>query len=231
MGESKTVLPVVQLRPAEPKGVSETPLQEERPASIGHAIPVTETVAVVEPKEAETPPTGQQPITEQASKNVPPPAPPFQEQQTDSLINQTLSMVAVAISESTLPQAPPPSLHQPVAKPISKDMALKNVKEEQTASLIAEALSMVKSVFAESKPAEVGSPSFPQNTEPDDVAPSSSQKPPAKELTAEERLAMERDDMQKRVETFKANQQRFQREREEYYEATMAKVRASGPRQ
>ena len=31
--------------------------------------------------------------------------------------------------------------------------------------------------------------------------------------------------MRKRVETFKANQQRFQQEREEYYEATMAKVR------
>ncbi len=234
MGESKTVLPVVQLRVAEPKGVSETPLQKERPASIGHAIPVTETVGVVEPEETETPPIGQQPITEHSiSKNEPPPAPPVQEQQTASLINQTLSMVAVAICESTVPLAPPPYFYQPVAKPISKDIVLKKllVQKEQAASLIAEALSMVKSVSAEAKPAEVGAPSFQQPTKPVEADPSSSQKPFAKELTVEERLAMERDRMRKRVETFKANQQRFQREREEYYEATMAKVRASGPRQ
>jgi len=177
---------------------------EERPVSIGHLIPVTE--------EFETPPTGQQPDIEQASKNVPPPAPPVQEQQSASLIDKTLSMVAVAISESTASQAPPPSLHQPVV----------NVKEEQTVSLIAEALLMVKGVStAESKPVEA----VQRSAKPDEVTPSSSQKPAAKELTAEERLAMERAAMRKRVETFKANQQRFQREREEYYEATMAKVR------
>ena len=195
MSESK-VSEAVQLRPAEDV--------EERPVSIGHLIPVTE--------EFETPPTGQQPGIEQASKNVPPPAPPVQEQQSASLIDKTLSMVAVAISESTASQAPPPSLHQPVV----------NVKEEQTVSLIAEALLMVKGVStAESKPVEA----VQRPAKPNEVIPSSSQKPAAKEITAEERLAMERAAMRKRVETFKANQQRFQREREEYYEATMAKVR------
>ena len=63
------------------------------------------------------------------------------------------------------------------------------------------------------------------SAKPEEIIPSSSLTPAAKELTAEERLARERAAMRKRVETFKANQQRFQREREEYYEATMAKVR------
>jgi hypothetical protein len=198
MSESK-VSEAVQLRPAEDV--------EERPVSIGQLIPVTE--------EFETPPTGQQPGTEQASKNVPPPAPPLQEQQSASLIDKTLSMVAAAISESTVSQAPPPSLHQSVAKPI-------DVKEGQTVSLIAEALLMVKGVSTvESKPVEA----VQRPAKPNEAIPSSSQKPAAKELAAEERLAIERAAMWKRVETFKANQQRFQREREEYYEATMAKVR------
>lgn len=38
----------------------------------------------------------------------------------------------------------------------------------------------------------------------------------------------EREDIRQRVADFKATQNRFQREREEYYKATMAKVR-SGP--
>ena len=194
----KAASEAVQLRPAEDV--------EERPVSIGHLNPVTE--------EFETSPTGQRPGNEQASKNVPPPAPLVQEQQSASLIDETLSMVAVAISESsTVTQASPPSLHQPAAKPI-------NVKEEQTVSLIAETLLLVEGVAtAESKPFEAVQRSAKE------VIPSSSQTPAAKELTAKERLASERAAMRKRVETFKANQQRFQQEREEYYEATMAKVR------
>jgi len=199
MSESK-VSEAVQVRPAEHV--------EERPVSIGRLNPVT--------VEFETSPTGQRAGIEQASKNVPPPAPPVQEQQSASLIDETLSMVAVAISESsTVIQASPPYLHQPAVKPI-------NVKEEQTVSLIAETLLLVEAVStAESKPFEA----VQQSAKPDEVIPSSSQTPAAKELTGEERLASERAAMRKRVETFKANQQRFQREREEYYEATMAKVR------
>jgi hypothetical protein len=90
--------------------------------------------------EGETSPTGHRSGIEQASKNVPPPAPPVQEQQSASLIDETLSTVAVAISESsTVTQASPPSLHQLAAKLI-------NVKEKQTVSLIAEALLLVEGV-------------------------------------------------------------------------------------
>jgi hypothetical protein len=199
MSESK-VSEAVQIRTAEDV--------QERSVSIGHLNPVTE--------EFETSPTGQRAGIEQASKNVPPPAPPVQEQQSASLIDETLSMVAVAISESsTVTQSSPPSLHKPAAKPI-------NVKEEQAVSLIAETLLLVEGVStAESKPFEA----VQRSAKADEVIPSSSQTPAAKELTSEERLARERATMRQRVETFKANQQRFQREREEYYEATMAKVR------
>jgi len=38
---------------------------------------------------------------------------------------------------------------------------------------------------------------------------------------------MERAEIRTRVATFKANQQRFQRKREEYYATTMAKARAT----
>ena len=36
---------------------------------------------------------------------------------------------------------------------------------------------------------------------------------------------LEREEIRKRLEEFKATQNRFQREREEYYKATMTKVR------
>jgi len=105
----------------------------------------------------------QQPVANQ--KDEPPPAPPVQEERTASLINQTLSMVAVAVSESTVTEAPPASLQQPVAKQTSKEVVPTEppVQEERKASLIAQALSMVKSVAtAEPKPVEVAPPSFQQ---------------------------------------------------------------------
>ena len=219
MGASKTVLPVVRFRSTEPKGVSEAPLQEERAVPSGHTIPAAGIVAIVGAGEFETPPAFQSPVTKQAAEDVPPPAPTVQEQQTASLINQTLSMVAVAISEATVRKTSSPSLPQPVAIP-----------EEQAASLIAQALSMVKSVDApESEPVKVvlvSPSSFQEPVKAGEAIPSSSQETLPKTLTAQERLDMERANIRNRVKTFKANQQRFQREREEYYEATIAKVRS-----
>jgi hypothetical protein len=430
MAETKTVLPVVQFRPAESKAVlpSETLVQEERAASL-QMLPMVANIAVseapspsleqldtkqvskdmvpIEPsvQEEETPPlidqtlsmveqSLQQLIAKQTSKDVPPTAPPVQEERTPSPINQTMSMVAVAVSEPTVTEAPPPSLQQPIAKQTSKDVVptAPPVQEERTASLIAQALSIVKSVAAaepkpvlapspfqqpvakqtskdvrstkppvrgtasligqtlsmvavavsESTVAEASSPSLQQPvnkqpprdvlpsapslqdqrpaslidhalsmveigalaepgepegssaiqqpvvkqaskdvlpseppmqeertvsveqpvakqtskdllpTEPPvqvertvcqtpslienvavpqskaaEAAPLSLQQPLVKQLTSKERLNMERADIQKRIAIFKANQQRFQQEREEYYATTMAKARAT----
>ena len=41
----------------------------------------------------------------------------------------------------------------------------------------------------------------------------------------EERLAREREEIAARVASFKATQQKFEREREEYYETTLGKAR------
>jgi hypothetical protein len=149
------------------------------------------------------------------------PAPPVQEQRTASLIGQTLAMVA--ISESTVSDAPP-SLQPPVANRPSKDIVLPKpqVQGEQE-------LSMVKGVAAsEPESTKLASPSsFRDTAQAGEAIPPSSQASLAKTLTPEERLDIERANMRKRVETFKANQERFRRQREEYYEATLAKIRAS----
>jgi len=144
---------------------------------------------------------------------------PSQEQQ-ESAIHETLSMVAIVISETPVPEIPPASLHLPVAqRNVSNE-----IEEHQTVALVAETLSMVKTV-SEPNRIEVEQQSLQQPASP------GAQESNAKEATAEERLAVQRADIRKRMETFKANQERFKQEREEYYAATMAKVRAAiGPR-
>jgi len=145
---------------------------------------------------------------------------PAQEQQ-ELAIQETLSMVAIVISETPVPEIPPASLHLPVAqRNVSNE-----IKEHQTVALVAETLSMVKTVSgAESDQIEVEEQSLQQPPSP------GAQESDAKEVTAEERLALQRADMRKRVEMFRATQERFKQEREEYYAATMAKVRAAiGP--
>ena len=155
-------------------------------------------------------------------------APRVQEQRTASLISQTLAMVAVAISESTVSHAPP-SLQPPVSNRPSKDIVLTKPQVQGEQTVIAQELSMVTGVAAsEPESTKLASPSSVQDTAKAGEAISlSSQEFHAKTLTPEERLDIERANMRKRVETFKANQERFKRQREEYYEATMAKIRVS----
>jgi hypothetical protein len=132
---------------------------------------------------------------------------------------------------------------QPIAKQTSKDVVPTEppVQEERTASLIARAMSMVEQALQRpvAKQTSKGEPpteslvqeqhtvSLIDLPKPLEVTTPSSQQPVVKQLTSKERLDIERAEIRKRVETFGANQQRFQREREEYYAATMAKVRAT----
>jgi hypothetical protein len=137
---------------------------------------------------------------------------PVQEERTASLFGHPLSLVEnVAVAEPKAAEARSPSLQRPVAEQTSKEMVPPEppVQGERTASL-----SMVEMVaVAKPKPVE--------------VAPPSSQQPLVKQPAPKERLDMERAEIRTRVATFKANQQRFQREREEYYATTMAKARAT----
>ena len=113
----------------------------------------------------------------------------LQQEQTDSLIDQTLSLVET-VTELEEPEQTPSPMQQPVAKQIPSDVQL--TEPARNASLINQMLSLVKNVAVpEPKPIE--------------VAPPSSQQPRAKQLTPKERLDMERADIQKRIATFKAN--------------------------
>jgi hypothetical protein len=47
------------------------------------------------------------------------------------------------------------------------------------------------------------------------------------QLSPKERLEIDRADIRRRVAIFREHQQRFRREREEYYAATMAETRRS----
>ncbi len=179
---------------------TEPPVQEERKASlIAQALSMVKSVATAEPKPVEVAPSSfQQPVAKKTSIEVP--------------IDQALSKVAVA--ESAVAEAPSSSL-QPVTEQTSKVLPPEPpVQEERTASLIGQKPSMVEIVaVAEPKPVE--------------AAPPIPQQPIVKQPTPKERLDMERAEIRTRVATFKANQQRFQREREEYYATTMAKARAT----
>jgi len=182
------------------------------------ALPITKTVSVVETKTFASPPAAEQSVTEHPSQTSA--RRPTQEQQG----NKTLSMVAVAISESTAPE-PPYLLQSPVTQ---QDIVSKEVKQDQAVPLIAEALSMVKSVSAAEHIRNAVRPqSLQQSTKPREGSATLSQGVIAEGSSAEERLAMQRADVRERVQMFKATQERFKREREEYYAATMAKVRAA----
>jgi hypothetical protein len=213
MAETETLLPGVEFhRAAQPKDVvPETPVNEERTASlVGHGQSSVENLAVAVPKKPDATSTMQHPIAKQTSEDVLPAELSVQQEQTDSLIDQTLSLVET-VTELEEPEETPSPMQQPVAKQLPSDVQL--TEPARNASLINQTLSLVKNVAVpEPKPIE--------------VAPPSSQPPRAKQLTPKERLDMERADIQKRVATFKANQQRFQKEREEYYITTMAKARA-----
>ena len=214
MAETETLLPGVEFhRAAQPKGVvSETPVHEERTASlVGHGQSLVENLAVAIAKKPDTTSTMQHPIAKQTSEDALPAELSVQQEQTDSLIDQTLSLVET-VTELEEPEQTPSPMPQPVAKQLPSDVQL--TEPARNASLINQTLSLVKNVAVlEPKPIE--------------VAPPSSQQPRAKQLTPKERLDMERADIQKRIATFKANQQRFQKEREEYYTTTMAKARAT----
>jgi len=152
----------------------------------------------------------QHPIAKQTSEDALPAELSLQQEQTDSLIDQTLSLVET-VTELEEPEETPSPMQQPVAKQLPSDVQL--TEPARNASLIDQTLSLAKNVAVpEPKPIDLARPSW--------------QRPCAKQLTPKERLDMERADIQKRVATFKANQQRFQKEREEYYTTTMAKARA-----
>jgi hypothetical protein len=70
-------------------------------------------------------------------------------------------------------------------------------------------------------------PSVQQAVEPKEPATSVQKPVIAKDLEPKDKIEMERTVIQRRVANFKAHQERFEREREEYFTTTMAKARAT----
>jgi len=156
-------------------------------------------------------------------KDVPPSEPPAQEKRAASLIGQAVSFVrTVAGFEPRTAETASPSLQPPVAKQVRE----KPVRDARSDPLIDQALSMVAIVsIDEPKVVEAASPT-PTVLKTEAAIPLSQQLP-MKQFSPKERLDMDRADIRRRVAIFREHQQRFQREREEYYAATMAKVRAA----
>lgn len=87
--------------------------------------------------------------------------------------------------------------------------------------LIEETLEFVQGVASNFKDAQATQPHVKAGT-PDTLSPVVAKVPaPA------DKLDLERASILRRVADFKANQQRFQREREEYFAGTMAMLRAN----
>jgi hypothetical protein len=230
-------------KPASKDGLPlERPTQEEPPSLIGHALSsvskvaisehkaiLVEGVVISEPKAAETAsPWLQLPVAEQAREKPVGDAP--------SLIGHALSLVSkvaisehkailvegVVISEPKAAETASPSLQLPAAEQARE----KPVGDARSDPLVDQALSMVAIVsIDEPKVVEAASPA-PTVLKTEAAIPLSQQLP-MKQFSPKERLDMDRADIRRRVAIFREHQQRFQREREEYYAATMAKVRAT----
>jgi hypothetical protein len=90
--------------------------------------------------------------------------------------------------------------------------------------LIEETLEFVQGVAANSKITVATARPVAEASTPDNVAQSPLE---AKVPAPTDKLDVERASILRRVANFKANQQRFQREREDYFAGTMAKLRAN----
>ncbi len=90
-------------------------------------------------------------------------------------------------------------------------------KPDMRDNLIEETLSAVQSVGADSNNADSTNPSL--RPEFRDAL--------VEVLSPKDRLEADREMMKRRVEKFRANQQKFQREREEYYAKTLEAARAT----
>jgi hypothetical protein len=90
--------------------------------------------------------------------------------------------------------------------------------------LIEETLEFVQGVAANFKDALPVAKGVAEPSTPDTLAQSPLE---AKVPAPTDKLDVERASILRRVANFKANQQRFQREREDYFAGTMAKLRAN----
>jgi hypothetical protein len=221
IADSRTVLPAEQdRRAAEPKDIppsAASPREEAAPSLIGHALSLVKKVVISEHKAVMVKKvviSEQDPVQTPSPASQPPVAKPAREKpiddtRSDPLLEQALSMVAMFSIDEPGAEAVG---RQPDSKADSEDvLPLERWPQEQPPSLIDQARSAVGDAA-------------PTAMKAADTLPSPWQTP-MKQLSPKERLDMERADIRKRIAIFREHQQRFQRERDEFYAATIAKVR------
>ncbi|SHG98653.1 hypothetical protein [Bradyrhizobium erythrophlei] len=141
--------------------------------------------------------------------------------QSEALVDHMPCLTATApIGETDVIEAESPPnmggtepllLQQPINKSVSKE-ALRSLK--RLAQVEPPSPDRVHPTELEGAPAALTTES----------AESLPEQPPIRQLSPEERLDIELADIRRRVATFKEHQQRFRREREEYYAATTSKA-------
>jgi hypothetical protein len=195
----------------------ELPAQEEPPSQIGHALSLINNATISEHKPARTASASLQPPRAEQARGK-----PVGDARSDPKVDQALSMSAIVTGDEPkeVKSALPPlfktaeagllALRPPIDKQASKDaLNLERLTQEEPLSFI-----------SHTHPTAVEETLAALSTE------TLSRQPLMKQFSPKERLDMDRADILRRVAIFKEHQQRFQREREEYYATTMAKMQA-----
>jgi hypothetical protein len=212
---SKAVLPLERPTQEEPPFLIDPAhsLVKEVVISEQKAVSVKE-VAISEHKAVQiTSPSLQPPVAKQATEK------PVGNARSDPLVDQALSMVAmVPIDEPNVVEASPASLNMPetavlsprqtVDKPdLEYVLPLEQSTQEEPPSLIDQSTLVEPTALKTEAPVPLP------------------QQPLMIQLSPKERLDMDRAEIRKRVVAFRHHQQRFQRDREEYYATTISKAR------
>jgi len=212
---SKDVLPLERPTQEEPPSLIDPAHSLVKKVVISEQVSVKE-IAISEPRAVQTAsPSLQPPVAKQAREK------PVGDARADPLVDQVLSMVAIVpIDEPNMVEAAsPPSLNtveaavlsprQTVAKPDSEHvLPLEQSTQEEPPSPIEHSTLVEPTALKTEAPVPLP------------------QQPLMIQLSPKERLDMDRAEIRKRVVAFRHHQQRFQRDREEYYATTISKARA-----
>jgi len=213
--DSEHVLPLEQSTQEKPPSLIDHAHSLAKKVVISEQVSVKE-VAISEARAVQTAsPSLQPPVAKQAREK------PVGDARADPLVDQVLSMVAIVpIDEPNMVEAAsPPSLNtveaavlsprQTVAKPDSEHvLPLEQSTQEEPPSPIEHSTLVEPTALKTEAPVPLP------------------QQPLMIQLSPKERLDMDRAEIRKRVVAFRHHQQRFQRDREEYYATTISKARA-----
>jgi hypothetical protein len=221
IADTGAILPAGQNRHAAgPQDVppsSTPPRGEATPSLIGHALSLVKKVVISEQKPVVVKKvviSEQNPVQAASPSSRPPVAKQVKEKpvgdaRSDPLVDQALSMVAIVSIDRPGAEA---VVRQPFEKTATEHaLPSQRTTQEEQPSPIDHAHSTVVDA----------APTGPKAA---DTLPLPWQ-PPMKQLSPKERLDMDRADIRRRIAIFREHQQRFQRERDEYYATTIAKVR------